>query len=63
MKSLVRDMICADPKKRPTMNEVVERFEKIIQVVPKRKLRERNSARNELFVVGLFKDLRSMLTF
>lgn len=41
MDSLVNDMVQVDPMKRPTMNEVVERFEQIRRSLPWWKLRSR----------------------
>lgn len=38
---LVNDMVSVDPKKRPTMDEVVERFERIRYALPWWKLRAR----------------------
>ena len=41
MKSLINDMVQDDPVKRPNMNEVVQRFEEIVQGLSQWKLRSR----------------------
>jgi hypothetical protein len=47
LKPLVDDMVQNDPKSRPTMNVVVERFDTIRQQLSSWKLRSRVIARNE----------------
>ena len=41
MKPLIDDMVQDDPAKRPNMNEVIERFEEIVQGLSQWKLRSR----------------------
>ena len=45
MKPLLDDMVQDDPAKRPSMNEVVKRFEEIVQGIPHWKLRSRTAPR------------------
>ena len=45
MKPILDDMVQDDPAKRPNMNEVVLRFEEIVQGLSQRKLRSRTALR------------------
>ncbi|KAI0073860.1 hypothetical protein K474DRAFT_1666066 [Panus rudis PR-1116 ss-1] len=47
MEELVRDMVQNDPFKRPTMDEVVKRFDEILRRIPWWKLRSRLADKNE----------------
>jgi hypothetical protein len=47
MKSLVADMVNDDPKQRPTMDEVVTRFDDITKRLSSWKLRSRLGKRKE----------------
>ncbi|KAI0071999.1 hypothetical protein K474DRAFT_1651740 [Panus rudis PR-1116 ss-1] len=47
MEELVRDMVQNDPSKRPTMDEVVKRFDEIMQRIPWWKLRSRLADQDE----------------
>jgi hypothetical protein len=47
MKRLVADMVHEDPKQRPTMEEVVARFENIIEHLSRWKLRSRLGSKEE----------------
>ncbi|KAJ7502441.1 kinase-like domain-containing protein [Mycena galericulata] len=53
MESLVSDMVNTDPAKRPDMNEVVERFERIVDGLNSWKLRSR--ARKQGEFLGMFR--------
>ena len=53
MKPLVDDMVQNDPKKRPTMDEVVARFETIKASLSSWKLRSRVVPRKDLFYHGI----------
>jgi hypothetical protein len=55
MEGLVKDMVRDDPTKRPTMDEVVTRFEAIRRDLSTRKLRARVSPRDELMIVAFFR--------
>src|SRR5882757_2179808 len=56
MEGLVKDMVQDDPTKRPTVDEVVTRFEAIRRDLSTcRKLRARVSPRDELTIVGFFR--------
>ncbi|KAJ8509192.1 hypothetical protein ONZ45_g8610 [Pleurotus djamor] len=57
MKPLVADMTNPDPSKRPTMDEVVARFEKIRKGLSSWKLRSRVVKANEIYVVGLVRSI------
>jgi hypothetical protein len=54
MQPLISDMVQEDPQKRPTINEVVTRFNAIHKKLGIMKLRSRAGRRGELF--GLFRD-------
>jgi len=54
MQPLVTDMIQPDPSKRPTMDDVVKRFETIRQGLGKWKLRSRVVDSNESVLGGIF---------
>jgi len=45
MKPLIDDMVQDDPTKRPNMNEVVKRFEELVQSLSQWKLRSRAAPR------------------
>ncbi|KAI0069907.1 hypothetical protein K474DRAFT_1609666 [Panus rudis PR-1116 ss-1] len=47
LEALVRDMVQDDPSKRPTMDEVVKRFDEIIRRIPWWKLRSRLADKDE----------------
>ena len=49
MKPLLDDMVQDDPSKRPDMNEVVKRFEEIVQGLTQWKLRSRTVPRMKYF--------------
>ena len=49
MKPLLDDMVQDDPSKRPSMNEVVKRFEEIVQGLTQWKLRSRIVPRMKYF--------------
>jgi len=55
MQSLVADMTQDDPTKRPTMNVVVLRFDKIRESLSNWKLRSRVVKKREPFIVGLYR--------
>jgi hypothetical protein len=55
MEGLVKDMVQDDPTKRPTMDEVVTRFEAIRKDLSTRKFCSRVSPRGEWKVVGFFR--------
>ncbi|KAJ8509304.1 hypothetical protein ONZ45_g8518 [Pleurotus djamor] len=57
MKPLVADMTNPDPSKRPTMDEVVERFEKIRKGLSSWKLRSRVVKADEIYVVGVVRSI------
>ncbi|KAI0041322.1 hypothetical protein FA95DRAFT_1548916 [Auriscalpium vulgare] len=57
MVPLVDDMVAHDPTKRPTMEEVIERFRAIRQSLGKRILRARIVRKEECFVVGLWRSV------
>ncbi|KAF8875630.1 kinase-like domain-containing protein [Infundibulicybe gibba] len=54
MSLLVEDMMQANPDKRPTMDEVVARFEDICNGLSSWKLRARFPLKDESFVAGIF---------
>jgi len=58
LKPLVMDMVRDDPTKRPTMEEVVSRFDEIRATLKRWKLRGRLVARRENNLVKLLKDVR-----
>jgi hypothetical protein len=53
MRPLVNDMVHDDPKKRPTMDEVIARFEIIRGSLSSWKLRSRVVPRGEKFILGI----------
>ncbi|KAJ6625325.1 kinase-like domain-containing protein [Mycena sp. CBHHK59/15] len=53
MRPLVSDMVNVDPKKRPTMDEVVERFEKIVSGLSSWKLRSRVRSKTDLPILDI----------
>jgi hypothetical protein len=55
MEGLIKDMVQDDPTKRPTMDEVVARFEVISKKLSGWQLRSRISPRDESFTLGLFR--------
>ena len=54
---LVSDMVQEDPQKRPTIDEVVARFEKISDGLSSWKLRSRVVKRDDSTVAGFFRTL------
>lgn len=54
MKTLLQDMCQDDPTKRPTMEEVVSRFEKIVKRLSGWKLRSRVVDGDEFFLTTIF---------
>jgi len=54
---LVSDMVQEDPQKRPTMDEVITRFEKIFRGLSTWKLRSRVPKRGDSEVAGFFRTL------
>ena len=57
MESLVSDMVQDDPAKRPTIDEVISKFEKAKASLGSWKLRSRMIDRNEWTVIRMFKFL------
>jgi uncharacterized NAD(P)/FAD-binding protein YdhS len=55
MAGLVADMVQDNPDKRPTMDEVIARFETIRKDLSTRKLRSRVSRRSEWWIIGFFR--------
>lgn len=55
MRRLVKDMCKENPKDRPTMDQVMERFEHICVRLSDRKLRSRVASKKELWIVTLFR--------
>lgn len=55
---LVRDMIQADPSKRPTIDEVVRRFDELLKGVRFWTLRSRPVPVDEEAVVGWYRNTR-----
>jgi hypothetical protein len=53
MKSLVTDMVQDDPKQRPTMDEVVTRFDDITKCLSSWKLRSRLGKKKERMLGSL----------
>ncbi|KAF4588476.1 hypothetical protein EYR40_010027 [Pleurotus pulmonarius] len=58
MRPLVTDMTQADPSKRPTMDEVVERFEIIMKGLGSWKLRSRVVKSKDSYFMGFFRSIR-----
>ncbi|KAI0368266.1 hypothetical protein BV20DRAFT_1022672 [Pilatotrama ljubarskyi] len=58
MQSLVADMVQDDPAKRPTINEVIERFDKICASLGAWKLRSRVVHKKDSSIVGFFRTIR-----
>lgn len=58
MHPLVADMIVADPTKRPTIDQAVERFEEIRRGLTTWRCRARIVSKKEDSVTKLFKDVR-----
>ncbi|EPQ57119.1 hypothetical protein GLOTRDRAFT_127494 [Gloeophyllum trabeum ATCC 11539] len=54
---LVADMVRADPSKRPTIDEVISRFEQSVKQLSSWKLRSRVVDRDEHPVVGLYRSV------
>ncbi|KAJ7147585.1 hypothetical protein C8R43DRAFT_952958 [Mycena crocata] len=54
MQPLVQDMVADDPTKRPTIDEVVVRFDRIRRSLSTRKLRSRPIPRKEIHLATLF---------
>ncbi|KAJ7153503.1 hypothetical protein C8R43DRAFT_1002273 [Mycena crocata] len=57
MQSLLKDMCRDDPKARPTMTDVVSRFEKIRLSLGELKLRSRVAPKNEFFPVSILRSI------
>ncbi|KIK71956.1 hypothetical protein PAXRUDRAFT_181560, partial [Paxillus rubicundulus Ve08.2h10] len=57
MAGLVNDMVQDDPSKRPTMDEVVARFEGIRKALSRSKLRSRVISKDESKVDGVFRSI------
>lgn len=57
MDELVLDMIQDDPSKRPTMNDVMPRFEKIVKGLSNSKLQTRIRYRNESTLETVFSSI------
>ncbi|TFK92741.1 hypothetical protein K466DRAFT_480048 [Polyporus arcularius HHB13444] len=60
MQLLVTDMVQDDPLKRPTMDQVAERFEKIQSSLSVWKLRSRLVGRKDSTVMGFFRTFKHM---
>ena len=58
---LVRDMIHADPSKRPTIHEVVRRFGELLKDIRFWTLRSRPVPVDEEIVVGWYRNTRHVL--
>lgn len=58
MKPLIMDMVQDDPSKRPTINEVVQRFDKIRSSLSAWKLRSRVVHRKDSYIFGFFRTIR-----
>ncbi|KAF4590496.1 hypothetical protein EYR38_009797 [Pleurotus pulmonarius] len=58
MRPLVTDMTQADPSKRPTMDEAVERFETIMKGLSSWKLRSRVVKSKDSYFMGFFRSIR-----
>jgi hypothetical protein len=57
MKPLVQDMVQAVPERRPAMDQVVKRFDKIRSSLSSRKLRSRVSPPDEVLVARLWRSI------
>lgn len=57
MKPLIVDMMQEDPAKRPTMEEVVSRFETILADLSTWKLRSRVVKKDDNLIIGVFRSL------
>jgi hypothetical protein len=57
MADLVNDMVQDEPNKRPTMDQVMERFSRIRADLPKSKLRARIADRDEGTLKALYRGL------
>jgi hypothetical protein len=55
MAELVKDMVQDDPSNRPTIDQVVTRFETIRKALSTSKLRSRISPRDEIPLEGFFR--------
>ncbi|EMD33660.1 hypothetical protein CERSUDRAFT_107977 [Gelatoporia subvermispora B] len=58
MEKLIEDMTQSDPAKRPTMTEVITRYDQLLDGLNRRKLRERLVHREENAVARLYKDVK-----
>ena len=58
MRELVADMVHNDPSKRPTMSEVVARFDKIANGLSAWKLRSRIAEVTEPHITRVFRSVR-----
>lgn len=57
MKSLITDMVQEDPKKRPAMDEVVNRFVEVKNRLSIWKLRSRMARNNEIWPVTAWRSV------
>jgi hypothetical protein len=55
MEPLISDMVANDPDKRPSMDQVVDRFDEIRRSLSKAKLRSRIANKNEPGIVAVFR--------
>jgi len=55
MEPLISDMVANDPDKRPSMDQVVDRFDEIRRSLSKTKLRSRVANKNEPGIVAVFR--------
>ena len=58
MRRLVGDMCKENPKERPTMDEVMDRFEDVCVRLSDWKLRSRVASRRELWIVTFLRSFR-----
>jgi hypothetical protein len=58
MQPLVTDMVQDDPNQRPTIDEVVARFEKIRQGLSSWKLRSRVVKRRDSLIPDIYRSIR-----
>ncbi|RPD57474.1 hypothetical protein L227DRAFT_594628 [Lentinus tigrinus ALCF2SS1-6] len=58
MEPLVDDMVQDDPSKRPTIDQVVDRFDKICSTLSAWRLRSRLTGRKDSNIVGFFRTFR-----
>ena len=58
MTPIVKDMVHDDPSQRPTIQDVVRRFDELLANISQRTLRSRLIAYNEEPALTLFRNLR-----